>query len=141
MREDPAGSNAGPRVEGYLKVVGLKRGAPWCAAFVAWCGVQLLGPTWPVPRTGGCAALGEWAGKNGILLDRPAIGDLFLLEFPRLHRFAHVGLVAEDPDVTGHWGTIEGNSNPAGGREGFGVFRHRRAFGSQDRFIRLGTTI
>lgn len=136
--EEPKGSNAGPKVEAYLKAVGLPKGNPWCAAFVAWVGVHALGAGWPVPHFGGCASLGAWAKHEGVLHQTPQVGDLFLLYFPKLARFAHVGFISEEPDASGKWGTIEGNTSGAGSREGWGVFAHRRAFGPNDGIIQLG---
>src|SRR5689334_590246 len=37
VKEQPAGSNRGPEVDGYLLTVGLSPGYAWCAAFVYWC--------------------------------------------------------------------------------------------------------
>ena len=31
-----SGNNDGPKVEAYLAAAGLKKGQPWCAAFVSW---------------------------------------------------------------------------------------------------------
>ncbi len=138
VTEDPPGSNAGKRVEEYQRVVGLKKGAPWCAAFFAWCGVQVLAKDWPVPLVGGCASLGDWARKNAVLVYRPQVGDAFLLHFPKLGRFAHVGLITEAQDAEGKYGTVEGNTSGGGSREGWGVFRQRRAWKPEDAFIRLG---
>lgn len=139
VTEDPPGSNGGKRVGEYQRVTGNKRGDAWCASFVNWCGVTTLGPEWPVLRSGGCAALGEWAKREGVRMLQPQVGDIGLLYFPKLHRFAHTFFITDPPDVSGKWGTVEGNTSGGGSREGWGVFRHRRAFGSNDRFIRLGT--
>src|SRR5688572_20513398 len=136
--EVPANSNAGPRVEEYLKTVHLAKGQPWCAAFVAWVGVQVLADRWPVPRVGGCATLGEWAKKEHVRYLKPKVGDIGLLYFPKMKRFAHTFFVESKPDAEGRWGTIEGNTSGGGSREGWGVFRRRRKFGVNDRFIRLG---
>lgn len=136
--EVPPNSNAGPRVEEYLKMVHLSKGQPWCAAFVAWVGVTALGERWPVPRVGGCATLGEWAKKERVRYLKPKVGDIGLLYFPKLGRFAHTFFIESTPDVQGRWGTIEGNTSGGGSREGWGVFRRRRVFGVNDRFIRLG---
>ena len=138
VTEVPPGSNAGPRVEEYLATVHLPKGNPWCAGFVAWCGVQVMGSAWPVPRVGGCATLGDWAKKVGWRMLNPKLGDVFLLHFPKLGRFAHTGFITDVPDASGKWGTIEGNTSGGGSREGWGVFRQRRAFGANDRFIRIG---
>lgn len=136
--EQPPGSNAGPKVEEYLNAVNLPKGQPWCAAFVAWVGVHALGKDWPVPHFGGCASLGAWAKHEGVLHQTPQVGDLFLLYFPKLGRFAHVGFITDEPDASGKWGTVEGNTSGGGSREGWGVFRQRRMFNVTDRIIQLG---
>lgn len=69
---------------------------------------------------------------------KPKVGDIGLLYFPKMGRFAHTFFVTDPPDATGRWGTIEGNTSGGGSREGWGVFRQRRLFKSQDRFIRIG---
>lgn len=43
VREEPPGSNTGPRVREYLKPTGLDR-VPWCAAFACWCAEQAGSP-------------------------------------------------------------------------------------------------
>jgi len=40
--------------------------------------------------------------------------------------------VTEDQQA---WWTIEGNTNQGGSPEGIGVFRRRRTFGPDDRFV------
>lgn len=139
VTEEPPGSNAGPRVEEYLAAVNLKKGDPWCAAFVAWVGVHAVGDdAWMPPNVGGVATLGDWAKREGVRMLKPKVGDVFLLYFAKLRRFAHTGFVTEKPDAAGKWGTIEGNTSGGGSREGWGVFARRRAFGPNDRFIRIG---
>ena len=138
VTEVPPGSNAGPKVEAYLNTVHLAKGNPWCAAFVAWVGTQVMGADWPVPLVGGCATLGDWSRAQGVRFIKPKVGDVFLLYFAKMGRFAHTGFVETGPDESGRWGTIEGNTSGGGSREGWGVFRQRRMFGAKDRFIRIG---
>lgn len=125
--------NAGPGVTDMLKLTGLGPGHPWCAAGVAWCGVAALGDRWPVPRTASCYQLGEWGRKKKVLRDAPAPGAIFLIYFDGLRRFGHTGIV-ESVEDDGYiaW---EGNTNPGGGREGYGVFRRKRKVGPKDRFL------
>jgi hypothetical protein len=138
VTESPPNTNKGLKVEEYQRAVGIQVGKdPWCAGFLGWVGKTALGDDWPVPLVGGCATLADWAKKEGVLKDKPQLGDAFLLFFPKLNRYAHVGFVT-DPVKDGKWGTIEGNTSGGGSREGWGVFRQRRAFGLLDRFIRLG---
>ena len=133
VTEVPPNTNKGLKVEDYLATVGLSPGQPWCAAFVAWVGVYALGGRWPVPKVGGCALLGEWAAKKGLLKTTPEAGDVFLLYFPKLKRFAHTGFILS---AGTECVTVEGNTSGAGSREGWGVFERKRTFGPDDRFIR-----
>lgn len=132
---EQGGPNAGQMVEIMLALVGLKRGQPWCAAYVSYTGHQSFldeaTPTktaWPLPMTGGCALLGEAGIKHNALHTTPQRGDLFLLYFPSLGRFAHVGIVLEVLDDHGLCRTLEGNTNDGdGSREGYKVsLRTRR---------------
>lgn len=134
VTECPPNTNSGLKVEEYLETVGLTKGQPWCAAFVAWCGRVALKKDWPLPLTGGCQALSVAAQAKGWQVERPAVGDVFLLWFPKLNRFAHTGFIEA---ITGKQiTTLEGNTSGAGSREGWGVFRRTRSFGTADRFIR-----
>src|SRR5213075_1611331 len=94
------GSNRGPRVEEYLRSVGLPPGNPWCAAFV-WFVVEratdLLQLTNPLPRTGYCPYVLSWADNAGFVREEPEPGDLFLLVGKTAAgtlRAHHVGFVA-----------------------------------------------
>jgi hypothetical protein len=111
-REEPPGSNDGPRVRAYLRSVGLPGGYPWCAAFVAWVGERALGRRWPVPRTGDCDVLLSWGRRNNCLFFTPEVGDLFLELSPKNPRDAHhVGFVVQVGSLF-LW-TIEGNRGEA----------------------------
>jgi hypothetical protein len=138
VREDPKGSNAGQGVEAFLKLTGLGPGHPWCAAFVAYVGHTLHGEQWPLPLTAACAVLGEAAKTKNIRYTQPEAGDIFLLYYPSLKRFAHTGFVLGPGKKKGTWATIEGNTGVDGSREGWGVFERERTFGANDRFIRTG---
>lgn len=126
---EQGGPNAGQVVEAFLASVGLKKGQPWCAAFINFVGQRafsVLGKsTWPVPMTGGCAYLGSWAAKQKVLYKTGQPGDLVLFYYPKMKRFAHVGvLVAPVPGTKNTWITIEGNTSGAGSREGWMVRKH-----------------
>jgi hypothetical protein len=121
------GKNDGPQVEKYLSYVWLKKGQPWCAAFVSWTfyqnGVKKA-------RSGGCVGLME----QGIVIYKgakvlpnkapPLHGDVFFIWYANKNRVAHTGFIDEwgDDIVT----TVEGNTNSAGSREGDGVYRKKR---------------
>ena len=138
VQEKPKLSNRGTQIDYWIAECGLDpAGAyPWCAAFVGQVGRQALGHTWPVPRTASCAAIAAWAEQLGKHRTSPWPGDLFLLWEPDLHpaRYGHVGIVTEVG--ARDFGTIEGNTNPGGSRDGFGVCARRRPFGGRTTFVR-----
>lgn len=130
VREEPLGSNSGPEVNAYLRSVGLGPGQPWCAAFVYWCireASNTVGASWvPWIASGDCWALDAWSAKSGIIHYSPQPGDVFLVGArPQPY---HTGIVVE---VDGsRFYTIEGNTNPDGGSEGYGVFARNRSVSS-----------
>lgn len=138
--ETPPGTNAGPFVERVLGTTGNRAGDPWCAAWVAMVGRTALGDAWPVVRSASCVAIAEWAAAQQcryVAQRVPAqVGDLFLLHYPALQRFAHVGLVigvgADGRTIT----TREGNTSGAGSREGWLVAERQRVLTPQDRLVR-----
>jgi hypothetical protein len=130
---EAGGENCGQVVEHYLSTVGQAAGEPWCAAFVSWVGRTAI-IAWPVPMTASCQVLHDAAEKLSFLDPAPTPGAIFLLWKPALGRFAHTGFIVGR--VATGWQTIEGNTNPAGGREGYGVFERTRVFAPDDRFIR-----
>lgn len=114
---EATGHNDGRQVEAYLRYTGLKKGNPWCAAFVSWVFGQA---GYRQPVTAWSPALFP-AGRRTTDI-KPA--TLFGVYFPALKRIAHCGLVAQKD---GHWFiSIEGNTNVDGSREGDGVYRKRR---------------
>jgi hypothetical protein len=103
------------------------RGAPWCAAFVSAMGRQALGYAWPVPLTGMVQTMVDWAKEKGVWYEKdPQRGDLFTIYYPDLStpRYGHVGIVVTPKE--GSLTAVEGNTNPGGSREGYGVFERQR---------------
>lgn len=127
--KEQTGNNDGKKVEQYLEYVHLKKGQPWCAAFVCWVFGE---STVHNPRSGWSPALFP---DSKVIWQRarlqpathnpePTQGDVFGIYFPEKKRIAHVGFIDK-------WGekyaiTVEGNTNIAGSREGDGVYRKRR---------------
>ncbi len=106
---EATGGNDGKRVEEYLNAVGLKKGDPYCAAFVSWVFKQA---GYDAPRTGWSPAL----FPTSRLVKAAEPGNVFGIYFPALKRIGHCGLIA---GVQGDWiQTIEGNTDGSGGREG-----------------------
>lgn len=136
-RED--GKNSGLRIRAYQRATWLDPAPwPWCAAFVAWCLAQAIGPVTAKASKWSCRdarAYGweDWAAKRGItVLDETADllpGDIVTFDF------SHIGIVESDegPKVI----TIEGNTNAEGSREGDGVYRKVRARHLIRKVIRL----
>ena len=147
VMEDPLGSNRGPRVDDYLRSVGVNPATgsyPWCAAFVYFCFQQAaksLGMNNPAIKTDG--VLDHWnkAGLANIkrldteaCIANPSLvspGMIFVIIHPG-GTAGHMGLVRE---IAGNLlTTIEGNTNDNGSREGIGVFlRNQRTIASINR--------
>lgn len=133
------GPNAGQVVEQYQKFCGATKGDPWCACAVSWCGKCALESDWPLVVTASCQRLYVDAKAKGLVRDAPKRGDIFLLWHPELERYAHTGFV-ENVGQLGPDGipfdTLEANTNPGGGREGYGWFRRKRVANQRFKFIR-----
>jgi hypothetical protein len=135
---EATGKNDGPPVEAIQKSTGNKRGDAWCASFVwfvlrvlVWLGVT--GLDWL--RTASCDAMLEGARRRGLLREHPAPGYIGLLlksEHDAIHAYFCTGHTAG-----GSHPTIEGNTNPGGGRDGYGVFERQRG-GPDDPIYKLG---
>lgn len=111
------GHNDGERVEAYLKVVNLKKGQPWCAAFISWVYAE---QNYTMPRSGWTPAL--FPSSRVVRSALP--GNLIGIYFPGLKRIAHVGMIEK---TEGNWAlSIEGNTDIQGSAEGDGVYRKRR---------------
>ena len=138
--ESPPGTNAGPYVERVLKRVGFGKGAPWCAAWVSDVGALALGPQWPVKPSASVVAICEWAKaakcRHGAVATPAARGDLFALWYPKLGRFAHIGLVVSVSTDGRTVETLEGNTSGAGERDGWLVWSKTRTLTRKDCLIR-----
>lgn len=114
---EATGNNDGTEVEAYLATTGLKKGEPWCAAFLAWVFKQA---GYEQPVTAWSPALFPSSRQVKI----PAPGILFGIYFPSLKRIAHCGIIER---VSGNFIIgIEGNTNLSGSRAGTGVHRKLR---------------
>ena len=124
---EKSNSNDGKEVEMYLASVGLKKGNPWCAAFVTWtfkkAGVKTVvsgySPAW-FPKE-------KVIYHKGVLTKKPPDKtDVFGIWFQNKGRVAHVGFIDQWPPDGSYTITVEGNTNEGGSREGDGVYRKRR---------------
>jgi hypothetical protein len=138
IRENPIGSNRGPKVDEYIRSLGLNPSSgsfPWCVAFVYWCFNKASvnqGRNNPVFKTAGVHELWNKSrnqafvrritsrqANNSFKLVQP--GQIFCIDFGSGR--GHVGLV--ESITNGKLVTIEGNTNVGGSREGVGVFRRQ----------------
>jgi hypothetical protein len=150
--EIPLGSNRGPRVDEYIRSVGLEPNLgsfPWCAAFIYWCFNEAAMNTnqknplvktagvldhWKKARSRKLKVITSLEAKNNPSIVKP--GHIFIIS--RGSAFGHTGLVKEV--IGGKLVTIEGNTNIGGEREGIGVFLHnqRSIFSIDKGFIDYG---
>lgn len=113
--------NRGPWIDECLRFVGLNpaNGYPWCAASLVWCayqgGVRLK-------KTASVGALWRWAVANGRSLKDPEVGCAFVHLRP--DGKGHCGIVSSLDWYHGTIGTISGNTNEEGSREGTRVGLH-----------------
>ncbi len=143
VHEEPSGSNRGPRVDEYLRGVGLNPGSgsfPWCAAFVYFCfgkAAEAAGRRNPLTKTAGVLAHWNKAEGSGARRIKQAdaaanpslvrAGQIFVIDFGR--GVGHTGLITGVQ--SGKLLTVEGNTNDGGSREGIGVFaRQGRTIGT-----------
>jgi lysozyme family protein len=134
VREQPLGSNRGPKVDQYLSRIDPDLlGQPWCMAFVYWCfdqAAQRVGTQNPAPRIASvlrsweiCAErnLGTRISAADVARDPSLVRPGAVFYIATGGRSGHTGLVQDVID--GKLVTIEGNTNDGGSREGIGVFR------------------
>lgn len=120
--ESPLGSNRGLSVDAYNLTCGKDMlGAPWCASFARWCLWQI-----DIRQVPGAYSPDWYEAKRKIQAQDVKAGDQGLIYFQSLGRFAHT-IAAVESTARREVVTIEGNSNPEGGREGYGVFRRVRS--------------
>lgn len=137
IREEPPGSNRAVLIDAWLRECRVGLALPWCMAWAWSMGRQALGHAWPAPRTALVQDLYDWAHGRGLVQPAAKAGDLLVLYYASLKRYAHVGIVTELTETGVR--TIEGNTtDPArpATREGWGVFRRVRPLSDRTRFIR-----
>lgn len=152
VSESPKGSNRGPALAKYFAADNYKPGAKdggyaWCAAWICW-----LLQTWMeagaktrfrfiAPRTPSAFGLIDWAhGQRAVQVItaheiqtkryRVAPGDIVVWAF------SHVSL-CEVPQVGMSVTTVDGNTDGAGGREGYEVARKTRPVSKIRAVLRL----
>ena len=150
LAENPrevGGPNCGPWVRLYMQG---NQGAsyPWCAGFVSFILKQAAGimkVSMPLKYTYSCDTLAAQAMAKGSFVSEKDLargkvsktamsgGSIFLRRRTK-NDWEHTGLVMSFGEET--FGTIEGNTNDDGSREGFEVCERTQAYASKD-FIKI----
>lgn len=139
VTEQPAGSNWGPHIEGWIRAAGYVGPVPWCGCFVNAClmaaglpsGAGWIGYT-PSIVTRAKSGIEGWSWHG---VGEP--GDLALFDTPGGDSAVHVGIV-EKRLSTSTYQSVEGNtsSGPGGSQaNGGGVFRRERSTAGTFRII------
>ena len=145
--------NDSPAIRAYLAEAGIEVPAPWCAAFVNWCARKAAdahgvhSPLEDVPLEALVQSYVDYGQRHGWIIDDEQAdavkpGDLFCLWYPHLNggrgRYGHIGFVREVPALHDgeRFGTIEGNSNTDGSREGTKVVAKQRPVTGRTLFLR-----
>lgn len=146
------GTNSGKRVNEYQDTVGLKgTQAPWCMCFVMWCymkscddlGINII---WERPRavsitlqrSGHVQGYKAWAKSKGILITTHRLAlpsSFFVMVFSG--GSGHTGIIIDNDEKRKLFTTIEGNTSPAGVREGDGVYIKQRRYESINSIIQF----
>jgi Rv2525c-like, glycoside hydrolase-like domain/Putative peptidoglycan binding domain/CHAP domain len=131
--EQPRGSNRGPEVDVFIRTTGLNPAEdsfPWCVCFLYWVfeqAAKVKGTENPLPKTAGVIALWNLGRHTEAQVVRKSEATAQTVEPGMIFHLdlgggkGHAGLVIEvrgDRIIT-----IEGNTNPGGSSDGFGVFR------------------
>ena len=146
VKEHPAGSNRGPRVDQYTATTGTP-GQPWCAAFQNWLRAQVTGHGFQginaayVPSYVQAAK----AGRNGLSLVAARDvqpGDLVCFDWEHDGTADHIGIVEVPPGARGSGGltafvSIEGNTAVGNDSNGGEVMRRNRSLSQVAAFIRI----
>lgn len=133
--------NWGPAIKAYLAVAGVFGPGPWCAALVTWALVQAGADRKKLPKFAASTYFWwKWANDNELTIAFPVRGSL------GVQNGAKGGHIWAILDGNPRFATIEGNTNPGGSREGYGVFERKRSAASmmghpRRAFIRLPNSL
>lgn len=116
--------NDSPEIRVFQQFTGNAPPDSWCASFQSYC-IYRVWPHFPLRKSASCQAIRTQAALLKWLLPRgskPERGDLgFVIDVAKDHAH-HIFAVSSDAHADYTFNSAEGNTNPAGGREGYGVF-------------------
>jgi hypothetical protein len=133
--------NWSPEIERWLKQVGIKFPAAWCAA---WLAAMYRAHCVANPENAWCPAWSTGKWRLQVVYDRSKDnwrdmkllpGDVCTIYNARLKRDAHVFMVEKESSENVH--SIEGNTNITGSREGDGVYARVRHKSQVNKVVRL----
>ena len=117
VREEPSGSNDGPRIAQYRTATANSGVGPWCSYFVSWVTAQAGAPIGENGQgEGWVPAVRTWAQAQGRYAPAgtvaPAVGDLVVFDRGNDGELDHIGIVT-GVGADGSIQTVEGNSSNA----------------------------
>lgn len=142
VKEDPAGSNSGPRVREYQHSTNPgQTGFPWCASFATWC---LREAGWKVTFSQ-MAYVPAWvsqahAGKSNLMVvsaSQTIPGDIATYDWNNDRIADHIGFVLTSPDTAGKFTAREGNTAEGNDSNGGEVMERSRTVADVCCFIRI----
>ena len=133
-REIPRGSNDSPRIAVMLSNVGLYDPDYWCMAAVYTWFLE-AGLAKYAFRSGLCQDIYNWAKRKGILTNKPSVGDIGLVRSKSGSNSVHHTFLVTKVNADGSVGTIEGNTNDEGARDGYEVCERTRGESSRLVFV------
>lgn len=106
---------------------GIPKGSkyPWCVTFIQW--LYKSEPTMLL-KTASCSTLLNWCRKNGMIVDKPQMGDWCFMKFNKDSKALaeHIGIVDKAKAIKDVY-NIEGNTSEKGSQDNGGaVLRKHR---------------
>ncbi len=135
VEEEPRGSNSSPIIDGHLRFVHLEPGKAWCAAFVSFSvdrGAFDIVTTYRLKLSGG--ALKLYFLNPQLSIPHPVPNSIGIIDHGK--GLGHAFFITDVRGDICH--TLEGNTDPAGGPEGYMVAERTRATQDIDYFMRIG---
>lgn len=143
IKESPAGSNRGARVEEYQKADSLPGvGYSWCASFVNWCYAAVGRPLNELNRSASVGELLGLARRKGWVRSTPRVGDLVCYDWDSLDGPNHgdwpdhIGIVKE-VHSDGSFIAVEGNTAVGNDSNGGEVMLRSRSRSMVEGFVRV----
>lgn len=138
VKEEPAGSNYGPRVSQYESVTGAFR-EPWCASFVQWCFKQAGMPQPFMSKSAYVPFILDEAKKAGWVVPAAKVepGDLVCFDWDHNSVPDHIGFVTTRVNSHGEFNTVEGNTAEGNDSNGGQVMHRVRSISEVAGFIRV----